>query len=173
MKRRVAIFVDGSNMFYAQKENKWDIDFKKVYGYFNRGDREVVNAHYFTGAPHFKEVGKIEGYRKFKSSLTIIGYRVVDKEIKRTKGREKDKGNLDVEITLSMVTTMNIWDEVIFLGGDGDFAPLMDYLSYQGKIITCVGRRQSTALELINVVHRFINLNDIRDEIEKTKRGSY
>jgi len=172
MRRRVAIFVDGSNMFYAQKENKWFIDFKRLYEYFNKGDREVVDAHYFTGSPHFKEVGKVEGYRKFKSSLTIIGYHVVDKELKRSEGRERDKGNLDVEITLSMITSMNLWDEAIFLGGDGDFVPLMEYLRSHGKIVTCVGRRQSTALELINAVHRFIDLNDIRGEIEKILRGS-
>jgi uncharacterized LabA/DUF88 family protein len=28
---RVAIFVDGANMFYAQRDNGWHIDYKKVY----------------------------------------------------------------------------------------------------------------------------------------------
>lgn len=42
----------------------------------------------------------------------------------------------------------------------------------------CVGRKQSTALELRNICHEFVDLNEIRNEIEKKeieqqiKRGS-
>jgi len=168
---RVAIFVDGANIFYAQKENKWFIEFEKVYKYFNRGDREVVDAHYFTGSPHFEDVKKIRGHRRFMSALTKIGYHVVEKEAKKIRDRESGKviykANLDIEITLSMITTKDIWDEAILVGGDGDFVPVVEYLRSHGKVVTCVGRKQSTALELINAVHRFIDLNDIRGEIEK------
>jgi uncharacterized LabA/DUF88 family protein len=61
------------------------------------------------------------------------------------------------------------YDELVFLGGDNYFAPLIKHLRKSGKHVTCVGRRQSTALELINASNRFIELNEIRDEIEKIK----
>ena len=38
---RIALFVDAANMFYAQRDNGWEIDYKKVYKYFTKG-RDVA-----------------------------------------------------------------------------------------------------------------------------------
>jgi len=35
-----------------------------------------------------------------------------------------------------------------------------------------VGRKESTALELLNATNLFIDLNQIRDKIEKIRKGS-
>jgi len=74
---------------------------------------------------------------------------------------------MDVNITLHMVAEMNHYDAIIFFGGDSDFEPLLSYLRNNGKYIICVGKKESTALELINIAHKFIELNDIREKIEK------
>jgi uncharacterized LabA/DUF88 family protein len=81
---RVAIFADAANMFYAQRENGWQIDFKKVYELFDT-DYEVRVAYYFTGTPYYEKTLEIESYRKFKNFLIRIGYRIVEKEVKRIK----------------------------------------------------------------------------------------
>ncbi len=205
---KVGLFVDGANMFYAQKDNGWDIDFKKVYEYFGK-DKEVTVAYYFTGTPHYKETEQIGDYRGFKTFLVSTGYTVVEKEVKRIKHRvpkdvlingekikdiikkekerqggipekieikkahvklykgEERKADLDVNITLSMTAERGHYERAIFFGGDGDFEPLLRFLRNNGKYIICVGRRESTALEIRNVAHEFIDLNDIRAEIEK------
>lgn len=169
---RVAIFVDGANMFYAQRDNGWHIDYEKVYKYFTEG-KQIWGAYYFTGTPPYDNISEIREYRKFKGALIHIGYYVVDKEAKiiedRVTGERKLKANLDVEITLNIMASIGSYDELVFLGGDSDFAPLIKHLRESGKHVTCVGRRQSTALELINVSNRFIDLNEIREEIEKIK----
>lgn len=96
---------------------------------------------------------------------------MVDKEIKVIKdketGEEKRKADLDVEITMSVITSMSGFDELIFFSGDSDFGPLLTHLRNSGKKIICVARRQSTALEVRNVAHHFVDLNEIRSEIEK------
>jgi uncharacterized LabA/DUF88 family protein len=172
MRMRVAIFVDGANMFYAQRDNGWHIDYKKVYDHFTKG-REIWGAYYFTGTPPYDNITEIKEYRAFRGALIHIGYYVVDKEAKiitdRTTGSRTLKANLDVEITLHIMATMGSYDEIIFLGGDSDFAPLIKHLRENGKHVICVGRRQSTARELINVSNKFIDLNEIKDEIEKRK----
>lgn len=76
---RVAIFVDASNMFYAQGENGWHSDFKNVYDFFNKDD-EVTVAYYFSGTPYDEKTLEIESYRKFKNFLIRSGYRIVEKE---------------------------------------------------------------------------------------------
>lgn len=169
---KVAIFVDGANMFYAQRDNGWPIEYKKVYQYFGEGkDNDIFAAYYFTGTPPFKDIQQIEKYRKFKRALTYMGYTVIDKETKvitdRKSGQKIRKANLDVEITLSVLTSMRGYDTAIFLTGDSDFAPLLKHLRDNGKQVIVVSRKQSTAEELINISNKFIDLNEIRAEIEK------
>jgi uncharacterized LabA/DUF88 family protein len=167
---RVAIFVDGANMFYAQRENGWYIDYKRVYEHFTK-DRDVFGAYYFTGTPPFENTDKIRTYRQFKKALIYMGYTVIDKEVKVIIDKETRqkilKGNLDVEITLHLLTSMDGYDEVVFLGGDSDFVPVINHLRGRGKRIVCVGRKQSTALELINATNEFVDLNQIKNQIGK------
>jgi len=205
---RVSLFIDGANMFYAQRDNGWHINFKKVYEYFGK-DKQITVACYFTGTPHYEETEQIGDYRGFKNFLINTGYRVVEKEVKRIKHKipkdvlingkklkniikeeiqkegktpeeiklgnvdvklykgEEEKADLDVDITLTMTAEKEHYDQVIFFGGDGDFKSLLSFLRNNGKYIICVGRKESTALELKNIAHKFIDLNQIRGEIEK------
>ncbi len=48
---RVSIFVDGANMYYAQKRLGWFIDFRKVLHFFGAAQNNVISeAYYYTGA---------------------------------------------------------------------------------------------------------------------------
>lgn len=205
---RVAIFIDAANMIGAQKDNHWDIDYKKAYEYF-RKDKELTVACYFTGTPHYEQAQRIEKHRGFRTFLFSTGYTVVEKEVRKIKHKipkdilvngkevtdiineeterqgstpkeiiipnadvklykgEEKKANLDVEIALTMIAEMGHYDRAIFLSGDGDFEPLLSFLRNNGKYIVCVARKQSTSFLLKNIAHKFIDLNDIRAEIEK------
>jgi len=66
-----------------------------------------------------------------------------------------------------MVAEMNHYDGIIFLGGDSDFEPLLSELRNNGKYIICVGKRKSTAIELVDIAHKFIELNEMREKREK------
>jgi len=168
---RVGIFVDAANMFYAQRDNGWHIDWRKVKEHFSRG-RELVMAAYFTGSPYYEDVERLRRYRKYRTALTLIGYTVIDKELKevldRDTGIRKRKANLDVEFTLHVLAAMPAYDVAVLLTGDGDFAPLAEHLCRSGKQVICVARRESAGLELINAATTFVDLNSIRQEIEKT-----
>ncbi len=56
---RVALFVDGANMFYAQRQNEWHIDFRLVHQYF-MDNREKAGAYYFTASPPAGDLAKID-----------------------------------------------------------------------------------------------------------------
>jgi uncharacterized LabA/DUF88 family protein len=45
---KVSVFVDGSNMFYSQRELGWHFEYNKILQYFTKG-MELVNAFYYTG----------------------------------------------------------------------------------------------------------------------------
>lgn len=167
---RVALFVDGASMFYAQRDNVWHIDFKDIYQYFTT-NREIAGAWYFTATPPKAETDRFDKYRRFRSALIHIGYRVVDKEVKvmtdRNSGITKLKGNLDIDLVFRMLSAINSYDCAVLLGGDSDYVPIINHLVNSGKKVVIVGRRQSTAMDLINSASEFIDLEDLRSHIEK------
>lgn len=169
---RVALFIDGSAMFYAQRDNGWHIDYRNVYHFFT-DNREIAGAWYFTASPRAGDIERLERYRKFKYALIQIGYSVKDKEVRvlydEKAEHPKLKGNLDIELVFRVLTSVSRFDTAVLLGGDSDYIPVMEYLVDQAKKVILVGRRQSTATDLINVASQFIDLNDIRDRICKTK----
>lgn len=170
--QRVALFVDGANMFYAQKDNGWHIDFKLVHQYF-MDNREKAAAYYFTASPPVGDALKVDKYRRFRTALIHLGYTVVDKEVKvltdPATGQTKLKGNLDIDLVFKMLTAMDGYDEAVLLGGDADYVPIINHLRNSGKIVKVVGRRRSTATEVVNAATKFIDLEEIRNRIEKTK----
>ena len=167
---RVALFVDGSNMFYAQRDNGWHIDFRLIHQYF-MDNREKAGAYYFTASPPAGDRGKVDKYRRFRTALINLGFNVVDKEVKvmsdATTGQVKVKGNLDIELVFRMLTSINSYDEVVLMGGDADYVPIIDHLRASGKTVVVVGRRGSVSTDLINSANQFIDLNSIRGRVEK------
>lgn len=173
---RVALFVDGANMFYAQRDNKWFIDWKKVYHYFT-DNKEVCGAFYFTATPPAGPAGnleRIQKYRRFRGALIYIGYNVIDKEVRvmtdEKSGQVRMKGNLDVELAFRMLAGIDGYSEAVLLGGDVDFVPILEHLKNLGKKVICVGRKEMTSIDIRNVATRFIDLNEIRSRIEKEVR---
>jgi len=168
----VALFVDGSNMFYAQKQQGWNIDWESVLKHFTAG-KETCGAYYFTARPAAGNAKAVEGYRKFRTALIYLGYNVIDKEIHiiqdpSTGAIVKVKGNLDIELVFRMLTSAHGWDDGILMGVDLDYIPIINHLRNLGKTITCVGRRQMTSIELINAA-KFLDLDGLRKLIEKKK----
>lgn len=167
---RVALFVDGASMFYAQRDQKWHIDFRSVYHLFT-DNREIHGAFYFTATPPASNPSAVTNYRRFKTALIYMGYSVIDKEVRvildKMTGQTKMKGNLDVELVFRMLTAAGSYDEGVLLGGDIDYVPIINHLVNLGKRVLVVGRRPSTSLELINAASKYIDLEEIRHRIEK------
>lgn len=173
MSSRVAIFVDGANMFYAQRDNKWSLEYKKVYEYFTT-NKEAVMAFYFTATPPPTETERWKKYKAFRQALIHMGYRVIDKEVQvfhnKETGQVRIKGNLDIDMAFQMLIGKDKYDDVVVLGGDSDFIPIFEHLRNLGKTVICVGRRASTGLELINAASQFVDLDQIRTRVEKENR---
>jgi len=136
-------------------------------------NREKTGAYYFTASPSAGDPQKIDKYRRFRTALISMGFSVVDKEVKiltdPISGVVKVKGNLDIELVFRMLTSMNSYDEVVLMGGDSDYIPIINHLRNSGKTVVVVGRKGSVSMDLISSANRFIDLNDIRSRIEKRK----
>ncbi len=165
---RIGLFVDGSNMFYAQK-GTWQIDFARVYDHFSSFG-EITEAYYVTGSPPYSQTEQIEKNRGFYTYLTNSGYTVITKEVKIIKGddgQDNYKADLDVEMTMSIMAGMGNYDTAILMTGDSDFAPLVDHLRANGKQVWCVARRDMVSYEMRNSANRFIELDELRGSVRR------
>ncbi len=163
---RISIFIDGNNMFYAQQKNGWFFDPKRVLSYFI-GDPTVslVNAFWYTGLKDPQD------QRGFRDALISLGFTVRTKILKEyyddNSGRLSQKANLDIEIVVDMFNTVEQFDRVVLFSGDGDFERAIEMLRSKNTHITVVSTEGMIARELRNVTDRYIDLNEIRDKIEK------
>jgi len=165
---RLSIFVDGNNMFYAQQKNGWFFDPKRVLGHFTADKYvELVNAFWYTGLKDSQD------QRGFRDALISLGYTVRTKILKEyyddSSGRYSQKANLDIEIVVDMFNTVDQYDRVILFSGDGDFERAIELLRSKNTHITVVSTEGMIARELRNATDRYIDLNDIRDRIEKSE----
>jgi uncharacterized LabA/DUF88 family protein len=163
---RLSVFVDGNNMFYAQQKNGWFFDPKRVLEYFTRpADIRLINAFWYTGLKDSQD------QRGFRDALISLGYTVRTKILKEyyddTSGRYSQKANLDIEIVVDMFNTVDQYDCVILFSGDGDFERAIELLRSKNTHITVVSTEGMIARELRNATDRYIDLNAIRDQIEK------
>jgi uncharacterized LabA/DUF88 family protein len=165
---RVALFVDGANFFYMQKNDlNWFVDAKKLLAYCGRfGD--VVDAYYYIG----KDSPSESGQQAYLNALTYIGYSLVTKPIKTihdpVTGETKQKANLDIEIVLDMFNTIDNYDIAVLVSGDGDFDRALRLLRARGKRFKVIASPHFTASELRDVAGmHLIDMESIRSEIEK------
>ncbi len=164
---RVAIFVDGANYFYMQKQLGWSVDARKLLDYCRRFG-EIVDAYYYIG----KDAPPESGQQGYLNALTHLGYALVTKPIKTIYDQSSDtftqKANLDIEIVLDMFNTIENYDVAVLVSGDGDFERPLQLLKARGKIFKVLSTTNCVATELRNVAGmHYTDMQSIRTVLEK------
>lgn len=173
--KTVTAFIDGSNIFHAQRANGWQIDFAKLAAYIDSYG-ECLGKYYFTPRPSYKDITAINNYLAFKKMLITNGYTVKDKEVKEINttdsyGRSiKLKGNLDVEMSHWMMKVCQRYEISIILTGDSDYECTIESMVLNEKYVIIIGNKNNTALELRNIAQKFIDLNSLRDRLEYNRK---
>jgi len=106
-----------------------------------------------------------ERRQRLIDALSFQGYRVVAKPV-RERVDGSVKANMDIEITLEILSMAEYLEHVILITGDGDFVALVDWLSKRGKRITVIGLGKGyTSVELIRSSDEYYNLDEIEGVI--------
>ena len=96
---KIALFIDGANLYATAKSLGFDIDYKKLLREFqSRG--YLLRAFYYTAVIEDQEYSSI---RPLIDWLDYNGYSVVTKATKEfvdQTGRRKVKGNMDIELAV-------------------------------------------------------------------------
>jgi uncharacterized LabA/DUF88 family protein len=134
---RIALFIDGANLYATAKALGFDIDYKRLLKEFqSRGT--LVRAFYYTAIIEDQEFSSI---RPLIDWLDYNGYTVVTKATKEfidASGRRKVKGNMDIELALDAMELAEHIDEMVLFSGDGDFRSLVEAIQRRGVRVTVV-----------------------------------
>ncbi len=157
---KVAVFIDGNNLFHAARFHNIDIDYNKLLRLL-LGDGRLLRAFFYTGV----DVGA-ERQQGFLLWMRRNGFRVVQKELKTFYDGTR-KANLDVEIAVDMLSLAGRYDTAVLVSGDEDFVYAVNAVAYKGCRVELAGFRSNTAPKLIDVADYFIDLGDIADKVRK------
>ena len=165
---RVALFIDGANLYATAKSLGFDIDYRRLLGFFRKRSR-LIRAIYYTALMEDAEYSPI---RPLIDWLDYNGYRVVTKPAKEftdSLGRRKVKGNMDIELAIDVMQLADNLDHIVLFSGDGDFRSLISAVQAKGRrtsvVSTLTTRPPMVADELRRQADQFIDLADLREEI--------
>ncbi|PYE48145.1 NYN domain-containing protein [Deinococcus yavapaiensis] len=162
---RVALFIDGANVYAAAKRLGWNFDHRKILEHFASFGK-LYNAFYYTAVPYPMD----DKQKRFIDALTYMGYTVRTKplrELTDETGETHRRANLDIELVTDLLATSDLYDTAILLTGDGDFERPVEVLRYKGKRVIVASIPEMTSYELRNVADEYVDLKDIRASVER------
>jgi uncharacterized LabA/DUF88 family protein len=170
---RIALFVDGANLYSAARALGFDIDYKRLLEVF-AAEAHLVRAFYYTALVEDQEYSPI---RPLIDWLDYNGYSMVTKPAKEytdATGRRKIKGNMDIEIAVDAMEMAEHLDHIVLFSGDGDFRSLVEAVQRKGVRVTVVSTFRSSppmvADELRREADEFLDLHDLMPRIVRSDR---
>jgi uncharacterized LabA/DUF88 family protein len=165
---KIALFIDGANLYATAKTLGFDIDYRRLLKEFqSRGT--LLRAFYYTAVIHDPEFTSI---RPLIDWLDYNGYTVVTKAAKEfidASGRRKVKGNMDIELAVDAMELAGNIDEMLLFSGDGDFRSLVEAVQRRGVRVTVVSTVSSQPPMIADELRRqadvFTDLVELRSRI--------
>jgi uncharacterized LabA/DUF88 family protein len=165
---RIALFIDGANLYATAKSLGFDIDYKRLLALF-RQKGLLVRALYYTALAEDQEYSSI---RPLIDWLDYNGFTMVTKPTKEftdASGRRKVKGNMDIELTVDAMRLAESLDHIVLFSGDGDFRSLVAALQQMGKRVSVVSTLQTqppmVADELRRQADQFVDILELQNKI--------
>lgn len=165
---RIAIFIDGPNLYAAAKKLELDVDYKALRTHF-AGAGRLLRASYFTA---IHEAEEFQPLRPLLDFIQYNGWNVVTKparEFTAADGTRKVKGNMAVELTVEAIALASHIDHAILFTGDRDFCAQGTRVSVASSLKT---NPAFIADELRRQADAFIELDDLRDIIGRAPRDT-
>ena len=167
-REKIALFIDGANLYATAKSLGFDIDYKRLLSEF-QGKGYLLRAYYYTALAEEQEYSSI---RPLIDWLDYNGYTVVTKPTKEfvdASGRRKIKGNMDIELAVHVMEMVEWIDHLVLFSGDGDFRSLVEAMQRRGVRVTVVSTVRSSppmvADELRRQADIFVELQELAPSI--------
>ena len=170
---RVALFIDGANLYSAAKGLAFDMDYRKLLEEFRKRGR-FIRAYYYTALVEDQDFSPI---RPLVDWLDYNGYTLVTKPAKEytdASGRRRFKGDMDVELAVDLVQATSYVDHAFLFSGDGDFLAAIEAVQKQGMRVSVVSTIKSNppmaADDIRRAADNFVDLADLANLIGRPPR---
>ena len=173
---RLALFIDGANLYAAVKTMNFDIDYKKLLEEFRKRGI-LIRAYYYTAIVEDQEYSPI---RPLVDWLDYNGFTMVTKPVRRyteqSTGVTRTKVNMDIEIAVDMLEIAPSVDHIVLFSGDGDFRRLIDAVQRKGVRVAVVSTVKSQPPMVSDDLRRqadtFVDLQDLANLIGRPRQSS-
>ena len=179
---KLALFIDGANLYATAKALGFDIDYKKLLQDFaKRG--QLIRAYYYTALIDDREYSPV---RPLVDWLDYNGYSLVTRQVKEftdAQGRRKLKGNMDIDLAIDAMELAPAIDHMVLFSGDGDFRRLVEAVQRKGRRVSVISTLRTqppmVADELRRQADNFIDLAELQPMIAReggaprTERQNY
>jgi uncharacterized LabA/DUF88 family protein len=177
---RVAVFVDGANLYHSIKSY-----YKGVLDYgvlltSALGDRKLLRATFYIVEKQETDDSGASGARSFVYNLNRFGYKVRSKPLIVHENLSPDgervvshKGDWDIGIIVDMMRLADYADTYVLISGDGDYVEAVEYLqSEKGLRIEVISAGQCTSQALLDACDIHTDLGDIPELFRHSKSAS-
>ncbi|MCA9353450.1 NYN domain-containing protein [Candidatus Nomurabacteria bacterium] len=150
--QRVAVFIDTQNLYHSAKNlYKRKVNFGNIL-------KDVVAGRRLVRATAYVITTESGDEQAFFDALTNIGIETKTKDL-QVFGDGAKKGDWDVGLAIDAITAAPKVDAIVIVSGDGDFVPLVDYLSSTTQVeVASFGK--STSQKLKEITDDFIDLSE-------------
>ena len=178
---RVAVFVDGANLYHSIKSYyKGVLDYDRLLS-AAVGERKLLRATFYIVEKHQEtdDPQNTPSARSFVYNLNKFGYKVRSKplvvhETLTPEGERtfSHKGDWDIGIVVDMMRLADHADTYVLVSGDGDYMEAVEYLqSERGIRVEVISAAQCTSQALLDVCDAHTDLADIPDLFREKASG--
>lgn len=152
--QRVGVFIDVQNMYYSAKNL-----YQKKVNFGNIvldgvGGRKLIRAIAYVVRTESNEE------QTFFDALYSMGIETREKDL-MTYSSGLQKADWDVGLAVDAIRLAPSLDAIIIVSGDGDYAPLVEYLQKStGKQVEVMAFGSSTSSQITDIVDDFIDLSE-------------
>lgn len=162
-KSKIAVFIDAANFEISLKQSGLWADYKKLLKFIRKEGNISFLGYY---SPLFQT----KGQGRFFVFIKKLNFKIITKNIKKirkSKSKDENKANFDVEITFDAAIRMNQFNKFILFSGDSDFVYLVSQLQKREIYTIVISPQWRTAKELRKQADEFIDLRDCDFAIKK------
>ncbi|MGB4768033.1 MAG: NYN domain-containing protein [Candidatus Saccharimonas sp.] len=178
MSKRLAVFIDASNLWAVQKVKGEYFDLKQLKVHLKGAHKaDSITVYYYDAYPEastreYDTSGKHAFYTYLKKGL---GFVVRKKPLKQIRAVTElgevitEKGNMDVELVIDAVHKVKDYDEALLFSGDSDFLALITFIKNRGRKVYVYSTRKNVSKELLTGSDGYCDILTIEASIWRSK----
>lgn len=169
---RTAVFIDGHSTYFAVKALNFDMDYKRLLAWLDEEFGPILRATYYTTVSdeeniHQDIVPLLDFLQYNGFSICTKPIKVYDEDERRTSRR----GDVNVEISVDMLLTMQHVDNIVLFSGDANLKKAIQAVQQNGCRVFVISTNETkpkiVSDELRRFSDEFIELSELVDFFQR------